>query len=111
MVSGEKQQAMLLTFTELSVKMLEKFFSLIFPLISGGKRCSSRFFMASGASFGLRAPNGLCKVFLVVKSASMRHDGSLAQLVERHVYTVDVIGSIPVGPTNETSVLSVSYLQ
>ena len=26
-------------------------------------------------------------------------DGSLAQLVERHVYTVDVIGSIPVGPT------------
>ena len=26
--------------------------------------------------------------------------GSLAQLVERHVYTVDVIGSIPVGPTN-----------
>ena len=25
--------------------------------------------------------------------------GSLAQLVERHVYTVDVIGSIPVGPT------------
>ena len=28
--------------------------------------------------------------------------GSLAQLVERHVYTVDVIGSIPVGPTLET---------
>ncbi len=27
--------------------------------------------------------------------------GSLAQLVERHVYTVDVIGSIPVGPTTE----------
>ena len=26
-------------------------------------------------------------------------NGSLAQLVERHVYTVDVIGSIPVGPT------------
>ena len=26
--------------------------------------------------------------------------GSLAQLVERHVYTVDVIGSIPVGPTD-----------
>ena len=28
--------------------------------------------------------------------------GSLAQLVERHVYTVDVIGSIPVGPTHES---------
>ena len=28
-------------------------------------------------------------------------NGSLAQLVERHVYTVDVIGSIPVGPTNK----------
>ena len=27
--------------------------------------------------------------------------GPLAQLVERHVYTVNVIGSIPVGPTNE----------
>jgi hypothetical protein len=26
--------------------------------------------------------------------------GPLAQLVERHVYTVDVIGSIPVGPTS-----------
>jgi hypothetical protein len=26
-------------------------------------------------------------------------DGPLAQLVERHVYTVDVIGSSPVGPT------------
>lgn len=25
--------------------------------------------------------------------------GPLAQLVERHAYTVDVIGSIPVGPT------------
>ncbi len=25
--------------------------------------------------------------------------GPLAQLVERHVYTVNVIGSIPVGPT------------
>ena len=28
--------------------------------------------------------------------------GSLAQLVERHVYTVDVIGSIPVGPTHKS---------
>ena len=27
--------------------------------------------------------------------------GPLAQLVERHVYTVDVIGSIPVGPTTK----------
>jgi dinuclear metal center YbgI/SA1388 family protein len=27
-------------------------------------------------------------------------DGPLAQLVERHVYTVDVIGSSPVGPTS-----------
>ncbi len=27
-------------------------------------------------------------------------EGPLAQLVERHAYTVDVIGSIPVGPTN-----------
>jgi hypothetical protein len=26
-------------------------------------------------------------------------EGPLAQLVERHVYTVDVIGSSPVGPT------------
>jgi hypothetical protein len=26
-------------------------------------------------------------------------NGPLAQLVERHVYTVDVIGSSPVGPT------------
>ena len=25
--------------------------------------------------------------------------GPLAQLVERHVYTVDVVGSIPAGPT------------
>jgi hypothetical protein len=32
--------------------------------------------------------------------------GSLAQLVERHVYTVDVIGSIPVGPTNKEEPLS-----
>ena len=31
--------------------------------------------------------------------------GSLAQLVERHVYTVDVIGSIPVGPTTENPAL------
>ena len=30
--------------------------------------------------------------------------GSLAQLVERHVYTVDVIGSIPVGPTTKNPV-------
>ncbi len=29
-------------------------------------------------------------------------NGSLAQLVERHVYTVDVIGSIPVGPTKKS---------
>lgn len=29
----------------------------------------------------------------------MPGDGPLAQLVERHVYTVDVIGSSPVGPT------------
>ncbi len=36
-----------------------------------------------------------------------RHFGSLAQLVERHVYTVDVIGSIPVGPTNETPLFQV----
>ena len=28
------------------------------------------------------------------------NDGPLAQLVERHVYTVDVIGSSPVGPTS-----------
>src|SRR6476619_858296 len=33
-----------------------------------------------------------------------QHLGSLAQLVERHVYTVDVIGSIPVGPTKENPV-------
>ena len=32
-------------------------------------------------------------------------NGSLAQLVERHVYTVDVIGSIPVGPTKEMPVI------
>jgi hypothetical protein len=30
-----------------------------------------------------------------------RRNGPLAQLVERHVYTVDVIGSSPVGPTIE----------
>lgn len=35
------------------------------------------------------------------------YDGSLAQLVERHVYTVDVIGSIPVGPTTENPVILV----
>ena len=35
----------------------------------------------------------------VVKRNSENY-GSLAQLVERHVYTVDVIGSIPVGPTD-----------
>lgn len=28
-------------------------------------------------------------------------DGPLAQLVERHVYTVDVVGSSPAGPTVE----------
>lgn len=28
--------------------------------------------------------------------------GPLAQLVERHVYTVDVVGSIPAGPTEHT---------
>lgn len=33
--------------------------------------------------------------------------GSLAQLVERHVYTVDVIGSIPVGPTTKNPVIAV----
>lgn len=32
----------------------------------------------------------------------MARIGSLAQLVERHVYTVDVIGSIPVGPTHKS---------
>ena len=31
-----------------------------------------------------------------------RDDGPLAQLVERHVYTVDVIGSSPVGLTSQT---------
>ena len=36
-------------------------------------------------------------------------NGSLAQLVERHVYTVDVIGSIPVGPTNKSRILSRGY--
>jgi hypothetical protein len=30
--------------------------------------------------------------------------GPLAQLVERHVYTVDVVGSIPAGPTTEEEV-------
>jgi hypothetical protein len=35
----------------------------------------------------------------VVVSGNRSH-GPLAQLVERHVYTVDVIGSIPVGPTS-----------
>ena len=35
----------------------------------------------------------------VVKRNSENY-GSLAQMVERHVYTVDVIGSIPVGPTD-----------
>jgi hypothetical protein len=34
-------------------------------------------------------------------SAGFSRLGSLAQLVERHVYTVDVIGSIPVGPTRK----------
>ncbi len=43
------------------------------------------------------------QLFLVNWSGTARLTnkfGSLAQLVERHVYTVDVIGSIPVGPTN-----------
>lgn len=39
-----------------------------------------------------------CVRHWVVKRNSENY-GSLAQLVERHVYTVDVIGSIPVGPT------------
>ena len=39
-----------------------------------------------------------CVRHWVVKQNSENY-GSLAQLVERHVYTVDVIGSIPVGPT------------
>lgn len=33
----------------------------------------------------------------------MNAPGPLAQLVERHVYTVDVVGSIPAGPTNDRS--------
>ena len=40
-----------------------------------------------------------CVRHWVVKRNSENY-GSLAQLVERHVYTVDVIGSIPVGPTD-----------
>ena len=40
-----------------------------------------------------------CVHHWVVKRNSENY-GSLAQLVERHVYTVDVIGSIPVGPTD-----------
>lgn len=36
-------------------------------------------------------------------------NGSLAQLVERHVYTVDVIGSIPVGPTNKSRIVNRRY--
>ena len=31
--------------------------------------------------------------------AKLLHEGPVAQLVERHVYTVDVVGSSPAGPT------------
>src|SRR5690606_19231375 len=34
-----------------------------------------------------------------IVGASRESRGPLAQLVERHVYTVDVVGSIPAGPT------------
>ena len=37
------------------------------------------------------------------RALSARDDGPLAQLVERHVYTVDVIGSSPVGPTKQSA--------
>jgi hypothetical protein len=39
------------------------------------------------------------RVLAAAQAAHPAVQGSLAQLVERHVYTVDVIGSIPVGPT------------
>ena len=38
-------------------------------------------------------------VFSGCGSPQPSKEGPLAQLVERHAYTVDVIGSIPVGPT------------
>jgi hypothetical protein len=39
--------------------------------------------------------------FIIYKISSLKmHDRDLAQLVERHPYKVDVIGSIPVVPTN-----------
>ena len=43
-------------------------------------------------------------VSTIIERCSLADDGPLAQLVERHVYTVDVIGSSPVGPTVITTV-------
>ena len=44
--------------------------------------------------------SGFHRVFLTShESPAFVMQGPLAQLVERHVYTVDVIGSSPVGPT------------
>ena len=52
----------------------------------------------------LCVPVEACIVFSCVRQLERKRNsenyGSLAQLVERHVYTVDVIGSIPVGPTD-----------
>ena len=40
-------------------------------------------------------------IFIIYKLASLKmYDRDLAQLVERHPYKVDVIGSSPVVPTN-----------
>lgn len=67
---------------------------------------------ASPACPGTRVPVKLFpvgrKVFPLVAG-----QGPLAQLVERHVYTVNVIGSIPVGPTtqNPLSLASTGWWQ
>jgi hypothetical protein len=50
------------------------------------------------------------RVLAAAQAAHPAVQGSLAQLVERHVYTVDVIGSIPVGPTPLLAALVLAVL-
>lgn len=55
--------------------------------------------MYSGFACCSRSPYSLFLCSPLERKRNSENYGSLAQLVERHVYTVDVIGSIPVGPT------------
>jgi hypothetical protein len=56
---------------------------------------------------GRKLSSSPCILYLARKSILVMQ-GPLAQLVERHVYTVDVIGSSPVGPTGDPCGESIS---